>query len=292
MSAKWRGNEVEVALIIQGPLISNGITGADNFLKKAQINSHIDFDCRPNIRRLIVMYEDLFSAIVVSTWDDDTSFEHQSAHVLRIPPLDTRQANSDLNLGNILRQFTLIRAGLDCVPRTTDYVLKIRTDQFLRLDILVRHIKGQADSGKWFTPDFYLDGKFHDFYLAGPQSEFASLASGICDAKSRYTRSVHHEIPILLAGMHPRLRHVLRLAKHSEYGLRIVRVLAALLLNRPFPHSILYGGIIWRGELHTLPVPWRLHRLRTIRVTAKVYGLLRAVFPLAPPKARSPHRSQ
>ena len=75
-------NKRLISLIIQGPLISIGVSG------KTMGNDRgvVSYDCIDNINTIISNYGDMFHEIIISTWDDGVhvNYNPKGARVIRI----------------------------------------------------------------------------------------------------------------------------------------------------------------------------------------------------------------
>lgn len=169
----------KIGLIIQGPLVSTGKDGAKAHIPKTVLGEigFVHYDCRENIQKIIDDFGGLFEAIVISTWDNEIrpGDVWSGATVVSLPdPGEVKRDEHSNRSRNKYRQFLGIRCGLIELEKNADieYVVRIRTDQYLDLRELVDSFFARLEKavspediiGVPFTrpDDFFV----HDIYLA------------------------------------------------------------------------------------------------------------------------------
>lgn len=178
-----------IGLIIQGPLLSVGKDGRAAHAKKKGMreNQMIRYNCRDNIQRIIDDFGDLFDSIVVSTWENEIESNDtwSGATVVTLPdPGEVNRDAYDHRSRNKYRQFLGIRQGVTALKEVgnIEYVVRIRTDQYLNLRTLVsalERVVSCQEPGAIYVPFVRPDDFFvHDIYLAGRVDAVAAL----CDA--------------------------------------------------------------------------------------------------------------
>lgn len=129
--------KTNIGILIQGPIISRG----RNFLSSVQK----DFKTEIYINNLYKIAQKNNCELILTTWND------QDASNVEIPGKDIFkfQANLVELCPNLLnnrnsskyKQFYLIKEGIEILrKRECDVVIKLRTDQFLDLQMLIDHI--------------------------------------------------------------------------------------------------------------------------------------------------------
>lgn len=132
---------MKIQLVIQGPLLSVGKTGKEDGVT-------VKYDCRPNVDRIIDYNErfGIFSNIVLCVWEDDiyADYDNQGVRKIRLPNnfknATYRRSNGSVTINNKERQFYSSLQGceelLKLGAKSTDLVLKLRTDQIFEFCIL------------------------------------------------------------------------------------------------------------------------------------------------------------
>lgn len=210
----------KINLIIQGPILSCGKTGA-------QDGEIVKYDCRENISKIIEFNNEheIFGSIVLCLWGNDPFREYDFGPITKkiIPDefeeIYYRRSDGRLTVNNKTRQWFSSAEGcrglVSLGVGEDEYVLKLRTDQFFDFSILLKFISslGQSDQGKVFVPffsnktntgkpkprihlsDYYMFGKlnilmeFFDTQLKGP--EFTLIPHR--DAFFKYVWAKYHE---------------------------------------------------------------------------------------------------
>lgn len=184
---------LRVGVVIQGPMVSVGKSGQtghlpdDAALRQGLATLH----CGANVLRLLEAFGSTPDCWVLSTWEsEDTSVVEGEIPVVKSRD-DTRSVRGRQGAwtrSNKLRQMFSFQQGVNHLARheRPDVVVKIRTDQFLRIDLLVTELRSlfgtSSESGvvavpfedpeaPWFLEDFYMAGdadrmrKILDAYL-------------------------------------------------------------------------------------------------------------------------------
>jgi len=136
-------------LIIQGPIISTGRTGKTAHISFKDVKKEhvVDFNCIENIAKIFNDYQYLFAHIVCITWEDqDPSIINELRNLIPDECLiiikDTTKKidskGSIISGNNKYRQFLSIYEGSKVLSKLgCEYIAKIRSDQFLDLDLLM-----------------------------------------------------------------------------------------------------------------------------------------------------------
>jgi hypothetical protein len=199
---------VKIGLIVQGPLLSVGKDGSRAHIPKTTLteSGFVEFDCRENIKRVIAEFGHLFEAVVVSTWESELKPGDgwEGASIAASPdPGEVRRRQYVVRSRNKYRQFIGISRGIEELERISavDYVLRIRTDQYLDLDKLVQNIsdqveKNSVDSDVIFVPFTRPDDFFvHDIYLASATDTMKQFCDSVLDFDMfEFIHCVHREM--------------------------------------------------------------------------------------------------
>ena len=167
-----------IAVVIQGPLISTGNSGSGTFVK--------DFDCTDNIRRMIRESASLVAGFVLSTWRGTRPVHDlPELRALELDDPGPQKTHFSRDLNNELRQAYGCHEGIKqaIAQYTPDYVLKVRTDQYVDIPGMIAHMLAVDASTNAYsragqqgflyfpnmiswTPysvgDFYVGGHAHD----------------------------------------------------------------------------------------------------------------------------------
>ncbi len=163
-----------VVVIIQGPIITSGNSGSGVYVK--------ELDCTQNIRHLISSSKHLVRGFILSTWQSEIPIilDH-NVIVLRSTDPGPQPVIGFNSLSNDFRQsFGCITAIIKAIEVYNPvYILKIRTDQFLDLPMMIEHmiaVDARSDiytsvgqSGYLFFPNMLSWSPFSvgDFYIGG-----------------------------------------------------------------------------------------------------------------------------
>ncbi|WP_343347815.1 hypothetical protein WJT74_05535 [Sphingomicrobium sp. XHP0239] len=195
------------ALVIQGPLISEGKDGkafsreGTGKVIKEEIVRH---DCRDEIQSTISKYRYLFDdRIVISTWNDGVPFTVEGATILRLDDEgnDAGRRRGDTQLRyNIFRSYRSAKAGVDEAVRkfSPDYIIRIRSDQSLDLSSISKAIESEDPKYLWAPGCYRADFGLMDFYFAGSTSAMVDFHDSLLprDLRIFCSRNVHLDIPL------------------------------------------------------------------------------------------------
>ena len=208
---------MKIGLLIQGPLVSTGRTGKTCETAKLGALSERDvktMDCRENISFVINSYGDIFSEIVVSTWDDEPvrlNIKDPKVQVIynhweelaETAPDRSWISNSTVAKNNMLKQFKGCLEGAKKFDKAkTEWVLKMRTDQHFDINKLFLERK-DFPRGKFGIPKHINRPYFNDFYFFSDRKfflhgmELAIRADN--EGKIIYSQSPHLQLLLKLA---------------------------------------------------------------------------------------------
>lgn len=258
----------KIGLVIQGPLVSIGKSGYTAHIPKAKLveDDIVHYDCRQNIQKIIDDFGELFDAIVISTWDNELrpGDQWRGATVVSMPDPGGIKIKNSHKDPNKYRQFIGIKRGLAELEKMSkvDYVVRIRTDQYLDLGKLV-HSFIESTSGEGYNPGTVFvtamrqDVFFvHDFYFA---SSFRTMKK-FCDAILAYdmyefASAAHTEIPIkhayVLYGHTIGVPDWAYFSHFSPFGVSAVteKIFTFMFENIYIPLDLkVFLSVVWRGS--------------------------------------------
>lgn len=172
---------MRLGVVIQGPMVSVGKSGQTGHLSDdAALREGLStFDCGENVLRLLNEFGNAVDCWVLSTWEsEDTSVVDGAIQVVKSQD-DTRTVRGRRGAwtrSNKLRQMFSFRRGIERLAsdEQPDVVLKIRTDQYFRIDLLAAELRNRSWANDeaavvavpfedpltpWFLEDFYLAGE-------------------------------------------------------------------------------------------------------------------------------------
>jgi hypothetical protein len=129
-------NNKRIAVVIQGPMLSKGNAGSGT--------QNQAFDCATNVKRLLHESRAIVDGYVLSTWDDQTVNiqPHPLLKVLYLHDPGSQKTFLSRTLNNEFRQafgcYEGVRYAVD--QFSPDYVVKIRTDQYIDISALILHM--------------------------------------------------------------------------------------------------------------------------------------------------------
>jgi hypothetical protein len=193
MGLSERGIDIKIALVVQGPIISYGLSGNTVGHGKTRVDESrfVAHSCETDILKTLESALSLFDEVVLSTWEEQNT-EFLSALQPKIRIIKSKDPGTLIpnyrkqikdkpfvNEINTLRQFTSTLNGLLSLNDVDiSYAIKIRTDQLLDLKLLKEALFKLIESNRtYLTPYFSKTTPFAipDFFLAGKLSELISL---------------------------------------------------------------------------------------------------------------------
>lgn len=180
-----------IALVIQGPMVSAGNSGAGTQKQS--------FDCNTNVQRLIDATRSLIDGYVLSTWHGQTvAVQDERLETLQLQDPGPQQTFFSDAPNNELRQaYGCLEGVRHAIARfSPDYVLRVRTDQYLDVPKLLEHMlrvdamfddyRCAGQSGFLFFPNMLSWSPYSvgDFFIGGHASDLLNLF----DAQVRYSK--------------------------------------------------------------------------------------------------------
>jgi hypothetical protein len=205
-------NEVKIGLIIQGPIISTGLSGSTYALGKfnSKTNNLVTIDTNPYILSNLIEANKLFDQIVVTTWSREHS--HISPEVMKQNTVLCEDPDPepiiigneikgfpDYNKLNQIRHFFLIRQGLKFLKDYgVTHAIKIRTDQKMDIELLYEEFKRFATNNlkKVFVPYYFADDsdRVPDMYLGAEINYFLKISNLMADKQFKFNLSPHRDL--------------------------------------------------------------------------------------------------
>ena len=260
-------------LIIQGPLISIGRTGktANIAFSKLTPKDIVEYDCCDNIIKIFDKYGDLFDHIVVVTWSDQdkellnrlkSSLPKESLLLIE-DSTKTIEAKGNLIPGNNkYRLFLSVYEGSKFLSDLgCEYIFKVRSDQFLDIDLLVSDsLKKLINEKRNVILVPWLNIKNSYTVLEIPDHYFAAKTKDMLDFTREYLTT-----PEIFDHIHTDIFFKWSLRSLASFSLirKYIRVTSSfgnnILLNivinpwisngffKPLDNNIL-SNLYWRGE--------------------------------------------
>jgi hypothetical protein len=204
---------MKIGLVIQGPIIGGGLTGATYGEGKtnAPVSKFNPFNALDTIQDNVTRGVEYFDQIVLSTWKGeptDALREHFSDDLnFQIIENDDPTPNPNqkrklvpgipyLHQANKVRMFHSTRKGLETLQKSgVTHAVKIRTDQSLNLKLLHEEVSTfllQAE-GKLFIPSLRENTPWivSDFYFGGQVSLLESICKFLENSPSEFHDNPH-----------------------------------------------------------------------------------------------------
>lgn len=270
-------------LVIQGPIISKGITGKTylDFQKGVKDQSIVSHNCLRDIQQTIEQFGALCKSISISTWEDEPINDadlpsHPALKLSKLKRLDSQFTSKSTPTGqvNLLRQFHSFKEGIKDLQNVAedDFIIKLRTDQFLNLQTLIdehQSCSEEVRNRKIFIP-FFLKSRntISDFYFVGTAKNMIALCDAVLDCPqypeiNLSISSVHQIIPVAYFQYIGKLTHPVRHAvllksftpAINRFGTAIHNCSVAKDVSHLLDHyfqclsaDVLYNSS-WRGDL-------------------------------------------
>ena len=198
-----------ISLIIQGPLISEGVSGG-TYRNGENI---VSYDCIDNINKLISNYGNMFHEIIISTWDDGVhdSYSPKGARIVRIQNpyknINKKGIYSNIKKHDVLKSNSSKMAILGAssainMLEDVDYILRVRTDMYMDLSIVYDFITNNIITDKVYVPYIQIGSGLPDFYFFG---KFGTL-------KEFYNILMKDDI-----SLHTNIPHTNMILKYAKY---------------------------------------------------------------------------
>lgn len=180
-------------LVIQGPIVSTGLTGK-TYINKGKVDYQsliVNYNCIENIQKTLRNYGHLFKQVIIATWENAPIEESdiafcENCKLIKIKD-NTRIYKSNFYTTpsgqvNLIRQFLSTKEGILALDdaKEDDYIIKMRTDQHINLDMLLQ--LHQANSEEDRADKIYVScidkHRLSDFYFVAQKD----LLTRFCDA--------------------------------------------------------------------------------------------------------------
>lgn len=178
-------------------------------LKELGEDGLVRFDCRQNIQKIIDDFGALFNTIVVSTWDNEVLENDgwRGVHLVAKPDPGGLKREGTVQYAykhnNKFRQFVGIQNGLLALEEiaNVEYVVKIRTDQYVDLKQLIESFLQDVESSKLNKKKVYAPVVhpatflLHDHYFAATPRTMRDFCEAVLAFDMfEFIDSVHREM--------------------------------------------------------------------------------------------------
>jgi hypothetical protein len=266
----------DYTLLIQGPILSVGRTGK-TFYTPLSKDSFVNYDCHPNLIKLVSDFGNRFCKIYIITWDNeliDTSvflnFKNCEVVQLKNPTpniiIDNQQFPTDFN--NKYKQFYALTKGAALTEsKKGEYIVKTRTDQYLDLDLLLKEhkeylLEDKRNRNKIFVPYVFRENYLvSDFYFVAEKEIFIKFTSSMLWGDYlEFNSSVHLDMSLKYAFLHFRDQLMIpdrtfflnSFRKNINRDKVILQNFLTANVYSAFSESIV-DSIIWRGQSLVFP---------------------------------------
>lgn len=260
---------MKIGLIIQGPIISGGLTGKTQGNGRTRVNASqlVNFNCQDTININIRCATNLFDSVVVATWEHEKIvMEDKSVTVLFLkdptpqPPISRRPIPgfTDFNKLNNVRQFFSVWSGANYLNGLgIEYVVKIRSDQLINVKMLFQEFNFFISKVKkpFFVPFLYNTNRWMipDFFIGGSTDDILQISTEMMNLKKQFHPNVHRDL-FFKAVLHYGTCLNLSLFPNAFIDEDKENIIMEQFVEHAFntiwhPGSEeLYSSIVWRGE--------------------------------------------
>jgi hypothetical protein len=266
-------------LIIQGPILSVGMTG-ESYLKytaEKTADHIVRFNCIANIQNILQRYAHFFNEIVVSTWESETISASDisfcsNCTLIKSKDITGVYKNKKHPNGQIglIKQFYSLRQGISALTSKEEecFIVKIRTDQFVNLELLIKEHENKTteEKEKKICISYFGLNSVADFYFIATQKVMLTFCEAIMDIRNIpqiniSKTSVHIVIPyayyIKITGVNPKNEYSIFLKSiyptFERLNTQLINCLTAkelgLFIDKhftPLSSELLYSST-WRG---------------------------------------------
>ena len=184
------------ALIIQGPIISSGNSGAGDMVKS--------YNCLQNIERYIQIFDEVIDFFIIATWKSSfinlppTISSHKRIRFLYLDDPGPQKTFTNTMFTNDYRQaygsFIGIQSAIELY--NPDYLVKVRTDQFCDVKEICNHMLAVdsahhdyqlvGQNGFIFLPNTLRWSPYStgDFYIGGHSHDMSQFFEAQCKLKN------------------------------------------------------------------------------------------------------------
>jgi len=261
---------MKIGLIIQGPIISGGLSGKTQGSGRTRVNANrlVNFNCQNTINCNLAVATRLFDSVVVATWENEkVKLNDNSVKVLYLkdptpqPPVSRRPVPgfSDFNKLNNARQFFSVWSGANYLETLgVEYVIKIRTDQLLDIKMLFQEFEFFISNIKklYFVPFLYNNNRWMipDFFIGGSMDNILQISMDMINLEKQFHPNVHRDLffkAFLNQGTNLNSLLFPNAFIDEDKESIILEQFVKHAFNRIWhPGSKeLYSSIVWRGEL-------------------------------------------
>lgn len=250
-----------IGIVIQGPLFSRGISGESWGLSYDELNPvHIaDHDCYESISSISNQIPSDVQTVLV-TWSNQPDWAKKRIASLKginqILELDEPPAlpanRKRLGENNTYRQFWSTLQGLRALEHNCTHVIKIRSDQTLDLNLLLREFDWMIENRResLFTPNFRSDKPFWlaDFFFGGPTALVKDLMNELCQGEGEFLMEKNHSVHFSMFKAFAKVALLENQVPDEGKILRHPRKYAQAWSKLVISSEALFQSLIWRGK--------------------------------------------
>ena len=249
--------KLKIGVVIQGPILSIGVTG--------ESSESVKFDSSETVVAQYKAAQSLDCEVVVVTWNgEDTSklIGIPETDILKLEDYKHSFRNSFKNQyfsgRNKFRQFYSTLKGVEELgDRGCNFIVKIRTDQFLDLNNLIIFIKTFPEiiaQTAIFVPFLnpLMPNYVDDFYFCGTKKSMSIFCENFISSKELH-QNVHRDIFYKWIKLrNENLNSLLSFLQLYPRNRALTKKQLFLILSswrndfRVLPEAV-YGSIVWRG---------------------------------------------
>lgn len=214
--AKTGYKKYRSALIIQGPMVSQGVSGAfTGKIRNIKSSDLVEYDCSESIQKNIINARKYFETIILSVWEHDKILIEKKIKLKTLPDLiiyndqslihneyKKRNENSKFSgmpftMNNMDKQWLSTLSGVEAALNySTSACVKIRTDQTVNMKLLYKSLHASYLSDKILVP--YIDADkpwaLPDFYFGGNSISMFKLLNYMLNSQIKFfSENVHDQ---------------------------------------------------------------------------------------------------
>ena len=268
-------------LVIQGPLLSRGLTGStyQNWGSES-LEDIVDYDCVPNIIRIFKEQKQYFDHIIIVVWKTESPVKIQfiadcigleNIFLIDDDTPHVAESNTLTPKNNHFRQFYSTLLGSKClIELGCNWIAKIRSDQYLNIHQLSLFFNkfDTSNYSKIVIPYFRIDHPYFvmDFYFFGRSDTVIKFCCSFLNS-SFSLGNVHQDLFYSFADNFR--------GKNKIISYKYISLFSGTVIERNFSKYIwdncfipgsrdVYQSLEWRGEKFPVPLDKNLLFLEDI----------------------------
>ena len=204
------------ALIIQGPMLSQGVSGAfKGKIRDVKESDLVKYDCSEAIQKNIINARKYFEIIILSVWEQDKLWIERKNKLKNLPDLiiyndqtlaqnaykkrnnDVKFSGMPFTSNNMDKQWLSTLTGVEAaLNHRASACVKIRTDQTVNMKALHKSLYTSYLSDKILIPYIDVDRPWAlpDFYFGGNSISMFKLLNSMLNSQIRFfSENVHDQ---------------------------------------------------------------------------------------------------